>query len=276
MKKSIIWNISSQEKFPLELWKHPKIKIELDSVPLKDATDLLLSEENTNIFYLRVGVEEWRSIREKFFKNYEFHPFLSIVLISTPDDPELIQADVANKSKFLVLENPLHLRELRVILDRIIQAEFYRLSAMEIADGCLANVGFFEGVFQLAHREYEDTQKENRALRSILEYEDKIKKTQDEINRAMNKVNELKNMELIELHNRVQANEKLDALREKELKEVLEEKKATEKALEYSRIEELHLDKIIQAQDRLFAYTEKEIQALLEENKQLKKKLGLS
>lgn len=275
MKKSIIWNISSQEKFPLDLWKHPKIRIEVNSVSCEEAPNLVLSEEEINIFYLRVTYKEWNEVKDRFFKNFEIHPFVSIIIISTPDDPDAIHTELSGRSKFLVLENPLHLRELRVILDRIIQAEFYKQAAMEIGDGCLANVGFFEGVFELAHKEYEETQKENLALQSILQYEDKVKKNQDEINLAMNKVNELKNLELVELHDRIRASEKLDELREKELKNVLEEKKATEKALEYSRIEEIHMDKIIKAQDRLFSYTEKEILALLEENKNLKRKLGI-
>lgn len=276
MKKSIIWNISSQEKFPLDLWKHPKIRIEVNGVSCEDAPNLVLSEDEINIFYLRVTNKEWNEVKDRFFKNFEIHPFVSIILISTPDDPDSIHAELSGRSKFLVLENPLHLRELRVILDRIIQAEFYKQAAMEIGNGCLANVGFFEGVFELAHKEYEETQKVNVALQSILKYEDKVKKNQDEINLAMNKVNELKNLELVELHERIRASEKLDELREKELKDVIEEKKATEKALEYSRIEEIHMDKIIKAQDRLFSYTEKEIMALLEENKSLKSKLNLS
>lgn len=275
MKKSIIWNISNNKKFPLELWKHPKILIEQKNVAYKDSKDLVLSDEEINIFFLQIQYSEWKEINEKLFKNFSIHPFVSIIIVSSPDGSEKIHEEVSGHSKFLILENPLHLRELRVILDRIIQAEFYKDSAMEIGNGCLANVGFFEGVFELAHKEYEDKQNENQALKSILEYETKIRKNQDDINLAMNKVNELKNHELIELHERIQANEKLEALRESELKSVLEEKRATEKALEYSRIEEIHMDKIIKAQDRLFAYTEQEIMALLEENKSLKQKLGM-
>lgn len=276
MKKSVIWNISSKDKFPLEIWKHPKLTIELKHLSLSEATDLVVSDQEINIFYLRVTAKEWKDLREKFLKNFELHPFISIIILSTPDDPEVFNQELVSKSKFLVLENPIHLRELRIILDRIIQVEFYKNAAMEIGNGCLANVGFFEGVFSLAHKEYESKEQETEALLSILEYEEKVKINQDEINLALKKVDELKNLELIELHERIRAGELLDALREKELKSAIEEKKATERALEYSRVEEINQDKIIQAQDRLFSYTEKEILELLEENKKLKKQLGLS
>lgn len=259
--------------FPLELWKHPKLVIELKNVSLQDASNLVLSEDEINIFFIQAKKQEWDSVQSKIIKNYSLHPFISIILIHCPDDSEAVHSQVAGMSKFLVLENPLHLRELRIILDRIIQSEFYKNSAMEIGNGCLANIGFFEGVFELAHKEYETKSKENEALKSILEYEEKVKRVQDEINKAMEKVNELKNLELLELHERIKANERLEELRTRELKNAIEEKIATERALEYSRIEEIHMDKIIKAQDRLFAYTEKEILALLEENKKLKEEL---
>lgn len=273
MKKSTIWNISSREKFPLELWKHPKLSIEVKHTHYLDSPNLVLAENEIHIFYLRITQAEWEEIREPFSKNFDVHPFVSIIILSTPDDPEVLNSEVAGKGKYLVLQNPLHLRELRVILDRIIQAEFYKQAAMEIGNGCLANIGFFEGVFELAQQECQDSRKENNALKSILGYEELVKKNQDEINRAMAKVSELKNLELLELHERIRASEQLDQLREKELKEVIEEKRATEKALEYSRIEEIHMDRIIKAQDRLFAYTEKEILSLLEEVKDLRSKL---
>lgn len=273
MKKSVIWNISSKDKFPLEVWKHPKIKIELKHVDFQEAPNLVVSDQEINIFFLRVNYSEWKVIREKLIKNFELHPFVSIILISSPDNPDAIHTELMNKAKFLVLENPLHLREFRIILDRIIQLEFYKNAAMEIGNGCLANVGFFESVFTLAHKEYESTMDEINALEAILAYEDRVKKTQNEIQAAMQKVEELKNLELIELHERIRAGELLDLLREKELKSVIEEKQATERALEYSRIEEINQDRIIRAQDRLFAYTEKEILELLEENERLKKEL---
>ncbi|HMX33419.1 MAG TPA: hypothetical protein PKC66_14370, partial [Leptospiraceae bacterium] len=73
----------------------------------------------------------------------------------------------------------------------------------------------------------------------------------------------------------IKANEKLDLLREKELKEAIEIQEATEKALQYSRIEEMNMDKILRAHDRIFKYSEQEIKDLIKENIELKKKLGI-
>lgn len=275
LKTSVIWNLSADQSFPIELWKHPKIKIQVNQVPLKDIKQVQVHPNDINIFFLQLTKEDWKAYESLIRTNIESSPFVSLVLITSPDGEKEIFEAVKNTSKFLVLEAPLRLRELRLILDRAIQTEFYKAAALDIGNSCLENVGFFEGVFSLAHQEYEDSKRENEALKSILKYEEQVKKSQAGINVALEKVTDLKNQELIELHERVKAIQQLDDLRERELKQALETQKATEEVLNYSRIEEMNLDKILRAQDRLFAYTEQEIRELIEENRALKKKLGM-
>ncbi|MDF3818818.1 hypothetical protein P3G55_02840 [Leptospira sp. 96542] len=276
MKTSNIWNLSSQHPFPIEIWKHPKIKIQVNQIGLAELERIQISANDIHIFFLQVSGKEWSQVQNYIKKNVETNPFVSIILVHSEDAAVQIQEEVKTNAKYLVLENPIHTRELRIILDRVIQADFYKAAALEIGNSCLANVGFFEGVFSLAHQEYDDSKKENEALRSILKYEEQVKQSQAGINAAMEKVTDLKNQELIELHERIKISQQLDELREKELKQALELQKATEQVLNYSRIEEINLDKILRAQDRLFEYTEQEIKDLIEENMELKKKLGIS
>jgi hypothetical protein len=275
LKTSVIWNISSQIAFPIELWKHPKLELKVTNVPLETIDQVDLTPESIHIFFVNVNKEGWKSISKLIESKYETHPFLSLILIASEDASEEIQEQTKAKSKIVVLENPIHYRELRLILDRAIQAEFYKKAALDIGASCLENVGFFDGVFQLAHQEYEDSKKENEALRGILKYKEMVKKTNIDITSALEKVNELKNQELIELHERMRASETLDELRERELKEARELQQATEKVLSYSRTEEMNMEKIIKAHDRLLDYSEAEIRALLKENKELKAKLGM-
>ncbi|PJZ45311.1 hypothetical protein [Leptospira brenneri] len=275
MKTSYIWNLSEGRAFPVELWKHSKIKIQVNQMDLSEIDRIAITPNDIHILFLQVTLLEWNKIQQTIATSFEGSPFVSLILISSPDGADQIQAAVQSQPKYLVLENPLHVRELRMILDRTIQSESYKAAALDIGNSCLENVGFFEGVFSLAHQEYEESKKENEALRSILQYEELVKRSQAGISTALEKVNDMKNQELIELHERVKASQKLDELREKELKQALELQKATEQVLNYSRIEEMNLDKILRAQDRLFEYTEQEIKELVEENKSLKKKLGL-
>jgi hypothetical protein len=275
LKTSLIWNVSENRPFPLELWKHPKIKIQVNQINISDITKIKFIENEFNLLFLQVSGKDWEKLRPTLKSEFDSHPFLSLIIVHSPDASEAIYEEVRASAKYLVLENPLHTRELRIILDRCIQAEFYKSAVHDIGNSCLENVGFFEGVFSLAHKEYEDSKKENSALKSILDYEEQVKKSQVGINSAMEKVTDLKNQELIELHERVKAGQQLDELREIELKQAIELQKATEQVLNYSRIEEMNMEKILKAHNRLFDYTEQEIKDLIAENESLKKRLGI-
>ncbi len=276
LKTSVIWNISNQRPFPIELWKHPKLELKVTNVPLEAVGDIEITPDAIHILFVHVSLAEWNSISKKIETNFDTHPFISLILVASEDGSEVILEQTKTTTKTVVLENPLHNRELRLIFDRAIQAEFYKKAALDIGASCLENVGFFDGVFQLAHQEYEDSKNENEALRSILKYKEMVKKTNIDITTALEKVNALKNQELIELHERVRASETLDELRERELKEARELQKATEQVLSYSRTEEMNMEKLIKAHDKLLDYSESEIRALLKENKELKARLGIS
>ncbi|PJZ68040.1 hypothetical protein CH373_18235 [Leptospira perolatii] len=274
MKTANIWHITSGAEFPIHIWKHPRINLELRKVHLEDYKAIELDAQEIHIFYLNIRLKEWNGIKDDFLKRFELHPFLSVILIVSPEAEEIFPK-LSAKGKTEVLENPVQPRTLRLILDRIIQTEFFKNVANEIGNSCLANVGFFEGVFELANKEYKDSSKANAALHSILEFESKIKKNNEEINKALERVNELKNQELLALHERLKVSEIIDNLKTQELKQALELRRATEKALEYSSIEEIEMNKILDAHTKLFAYTEKEIRELVKENKRLRKELGL-
>lgn len=274
MKKSIIWNISDGIEFPLDLWKHPKLAILINNVPLKDYASITLSPEEINILFVNVSKEKWEAIGYDFLKLYANKSEVTLTLIA-PSGNENLSLNHIVRGNYEILESPIRKKEVRLIIDRTIQAEFYKSSAIEIGAGCLANIGFFEGLFELAHTEYKNSQEIISAFEKMLEYEAKIKLSNEEVNEAMKKVNEMRDAEMLELVETIKANEKLDALREKELKDAIEIQEATEKALQFSRIEEMNMDKIIKAQNRIFEYTDKEIKELVQENIELKKKLGI-
>ncbi|TGK00265.1 hypothetical protein EHQ53_09825 [Leptospira langatensis] len=274
MKTANIWHITSGAEFPVHIWKHPRINIELRKVQLKDYKSIELDPQDINVFYINTHLKEWSEIKDDFLKRFELHPFVALTIIASPDAEEIYNK-LSPKGKTEVLENPVQARTLRIILDRVIQTEFFKMVANEIGNSCLANVGFFEGVFQLANKEYKDAQKANAALHAILEFEAKIKKNNEDINKAIDRVNELKNQELLTLHERLKVSEIIDNLKTMELKHALELRKATERALEYSSIEEIEMKNILEAQTKLFEYTEQEIKELVEENRRLRKELGL-
>ena len=273
MVKSIIWNISNGEQFPLELWKHHNFSIQIYNISIDRIQSIKLEEESLNIIFLQIDEAGWNKIQGDFIRDFETNPYSNLVLVSSTDG-KLLQPN--RQGNFLILEPPLRQRELKWIIEKTLLSEISKRSSIEIGQGCLQNIGFFEGLFELAKKENIDKAETIMAMEKVLEFEREMKKNQIRMNKALDHVNEMRNSEMMELHQRIKATEKLDELRENELREALKIKEATEKALEYSRIEEVHQDKIIKAQEKLFEYTDKEIRELLEENKELKKRLGIS
>jgi len=269
----MLWNVSRGQGFPIELWKHPKIRIQVNQLEPEAVPKLQLDPEAIHILFCQWRKADWDTFHKSLL-SLAIHPFLSLALLLPLETLSVDEKELP--PKLVLLDTPLRQKEVRLILDRAIQAEFYKRAAVEIGNSCLENVGFFEGVFRLAETEVQESKKENEALRAILDYQGKVKKSQADINQALEKVNELKNQEIIELHERVKASEQLDSLRERELKEARELQKATEQVLSYSRIEEMNMEKLIHAHNKLLDYSESEIRALTKENEELKKKLGLS
>ncbi len=150
-KIAIIWHITSGKEFPIEIWNHPRVNIELSKVALDGLGAIDLLKADIHIFFLSVNLEEWNQVRESIRK-FELHPYASLIIIYS-DEAEKIKGVVPENGKIEVLEHPVHPRNLRLILDRTVQSEFYKLAANEIGNSCLTNIGFLEGVFELAQKE---------------------------------------------------------------------------------------------------------------------------
>lgn len=271
MTKTIIWHVTSGKEFPLQLWKNPKVTIELNNISLAEWESMNFHRDEINIVFLHLTRSEWTNYREKMIKGLETHPQVQALFVCPTE--EGFSED--SNGSYLVIEHPVHKLELKWLIDKSIQAEMYKRISLEVSTSCLSNIGFFEGLFELARKENQDRSEAVHAFEKILQYEQEIKKSQDNLNHAIEKVNQLRDRELLELHERIKATEQLEDFRREELKSILEIKEATEKVLEFSMIEERGMDKIIRAQDKLFQYTESEIRALLEENIELKKRLGI-
>jgi hypothetical protein len=273
MIKSIIWNVSKGKKFPLDVWKHNNFSLHIENVDLEKATSLDLRKDSFNIVFLQIDSKSWKSIKKSFTAEYETNPLVNLILVLPEDE---LGPNEKEKGSYLILEQPLHERELRWVIEKSLLSEIYKQSSIEISQNCLANFSFFEGLFELAKQENKTKDETIKAMEKILEFEKELKINQDKMGKAMDHVNDMRNMEMMQLHERIKANEILDEFRENELKEAIALKEATEKALQFSREEEITQDKIIKAQEKIFEYTDREYRELLEENKELKKRLGIT
>lgn len=270
MTATVIWNISQNKNFPVEIWKHPKFALELKKLSINEIESINFEKDSINILFFDISVAEYQAKKNFLIKMMESITEITVMIFTGFEFNESDFGKYSNNTLYIQTVRP---NELKHILDKTIQAEFYKKSAQDIGQACLSNVGFYEGLFELANKENRDNKDTLKAFELILDYEKTNKANRDEINRAMNKVEELKDSEMILLVDTLKATEKLNILREVELKEAIAIKDATEKALQFSRIEEINMQKIIKAQDKIFEYTDKEIRELIQENKDLKQKL---
>ncbi len=273
MNNTLIWNISSEgTEFPMDFRKNPKLSIQINHVKMEDMFHLQFPTDAINIVYLKIREKEWLEVNSKFSKIFTTHPHIQLVLVQVEDSPSIEGKQDGN---LLILENPPHKNEIKMIIEKTIQTELYKRASIEIGESCIANFGFYEGLFDLAREENKQKQDTVKAFEKMMEYETKIKRSQNELLGAVERVNQLREKELLELHERIKATEVVEELKSKELKIALEESAAKDAVLQFSRIEEINMDKIIKAHNKLFEYSDQEIKDLIQENIDLKKKLGI-
>ncbi len=273
MVNSNIWHISSGKEFPLELWKHPSFSIQVKNLDLSNISSIKLQANELNILFLNVSQKEWEDHRSKILREFDTNPNVSLLLVQ-PTEPVELQDEP--KGTFLILSHPPRKKEIKFLIDKSLQAELYKRATHEITQNCLENMNYVEGIFDMSRKENVDKQNTIIAMEKMLEYHARVKNYQEQMNRAIDDVNVLRNEEILTLHERIKATEMLDELKTKELMDAQKLREATEAALQFSRIEEITQDKIINAQNKLFEYTDKEIRNLVMENKELKKRLGLA
>ena len=71
MKTSLIWNVSENRPFPLELWKHPKIKIQVNQINIADIDKIKLSSNEFNFLFLQVSGAEWEKLKPTLKKEFD-------------------------------------------------------------------------------------------------------------------------------------------------------------------------------------------------------------
>jgi hypothetical protein len=273
MVNSNIWHISSGKEFPLELWKHPSFSIQVKNIELSNISNIKLQANELNILFLNVSQKEWEDHRSKILREFDTNPNVSLLLVQPT---ELVELQDEPRGTFLILSHPPRKKEIKFLIDKSLQAELYKRATHEITQNCLENMNYVEGIFDMSRKENVDKQNTIIAMEKMLEYHAKVKNYQEQMNKAIDEVNVLRNEEILTLHERIKATEMLDELKTKELMDAQKLREATEAALQFSRIEEITQDKIINAQNKLFEYTDKEIRNLVLENKELKKRLGLA
>jgi hypothetical protein len=164
---------------------------------------------------------------------------------------------------------------LQMFLSTLLQMERYRLIIQDFATQLRVHREFFDSFSNLLQKEMLQLKGESEAYQRLLEFEQRYRIFEEQVNRAINEVVRLKEDEMLRVQNAYSALEKLQDFRDSELQQARDSLKAAEIALDLSREENLERDRIIEALQRLNIYTDSEVVELYKENQELRKKLGM-
>lgn len=201
-------------------------------------------------------------------------PYYRVVLVP---EAEYHRADqlLRVRKRLYLLDDGIKSGVLQMFLTVLLQLERYRSIIQDFSTQVRAHREFFDSFSNLIQKEMSEVKGESIAFQRLLEFEQRYRVFEEEVNRAINEAFRLKEHEMLHMQDALTAMEKLQVFRDSELQQARDTLRAAEIALNLSREENLERDKIIEALQRLNIYTDSEVVELYRENQELRKKLGM-
>ena len=267
MQVSKIFHISEGREFPLIFNSSgPFRRAELPGIrPAKDVF---------HAFLLQCEAGHTEQIQESLKANRHLDDYPKIIVLPN-EDYRAHQQEISLIPRALVLDDEIRPHYLRIVLEQVLQQEYYRQLVYRLSHETRQRAGAFENLLELARSELQSSKEENQAYKSLVEYEADVRRFDQNVQNGIEEAHALKGQELVTLKTQLEAMEKLSDFRDQELKRAHAALNATEKVLDMSRKENIERDRIIAALDHLRIFTDKELHELVEENAELRKKLGL-
>ncbi|MCS7204083.1 MAG: hypothetical protein NZ853_00125 [Leptospiraceae bacterium] len=273
-----IWHFSKNLRFPLKIkvdnLSEKNVRVQIIEEDLSKIKSIDFNEDEVNILVFQSYDDDLTEVLEIINKNPIIIPYIKVVIL--PESLlEEFHSKLEVKKRTYVLDDQTKSTTLKVLLEFLVKSERYRKIIQEFSTQVRKYRDFLEGYIQLIRTELLDAKNESRAYQHLLEFEQKYRVFEEQINKALEEAFQLKEKEMIELHSTIKALERLGEFRDRELMETRKSLEATEIALEISRQENIEREKIIEALQRLNIITDAEIIELYKENQELRKKLGL-
>ena len=274
MQKATIYHVSDGRAFPLEFRDKGPVHLALQECP-PDSLDSIRPNPD-QLALIRIQGEEGQldDIVARVRTARHLNDLPKVLLLAEEDYAEAIKK-VALLPRTVLLDDSIRPFHLQLILELIVQQEYYRQVVYQLSHDSRQRGEVFENLMELGRRELKRSREESDAYRALVEYETEIRKSEKGISGAVDVVGRLKEQELLSLKTQLQATERLSQFRDNELREAREQIHAQEEVLNMSRRENIERDKIINALDRLRIYTDKELMDLFHENNELRRRLGM-
>lgn len=274
MYRTSIWHVAENRTFPLEV--HPKGNFQFTVHEIQAAALADLSPEpgSYHMFLIEAVPGSGSSIKSTLVKARQLNDFPKLVIVPSTEYQGLA-ADFQLVPRAYLLDDSIRTRNLLLILELLLQQEYYRQVVYGLSGDMRKSTDIFENMISLSRQELTDSRAETDAYRSLLEYEQSRRKFGQALEGALEEVSGLRDSELLGLKQQLAATERLSEFRDRELREAHDTIQAAEAALEFSRTEQARREDILVAMDRLRSYTETELLDLFQENQDLRRRLGM-
>ena len=269
-----IWHISSGRQFPFDFQSVGRFNVQLAEVAPDQMSSIQPEPDFIHLFCIQGETGQADYIRDLLEKATDLIPYLRVLIVPEDEYQEHFTG-LRGNVRIVLIDDSIRSDNLRLMLETLINNEYYRAIIQTFARDLRAQSRAFDGFRDLASKELAQSKEESAAFERLLDYESSYRDFEGRVEKAMQEALALKDREVVELTSKMQAMERLSDFRDKELKDARETLDAAQRALDLSRTENMEREKIIDALQRLNIYTDQEVVELFKENEELRKKLGM-
>jgi len=273
MASFTIWHISKNRNFPLNL-SDEFSGLVVRECNFEEAKTLQPDDSGIHLFFFQVEAADLDTQCRILDELPTLLPFFRVVLVPEADYRRADQLLRVRKRLYL-LDDGIKSGVLQMFLSTLLQMERYRHIIQDFSTQLRAHREFFDSFSNLIQKEMSQMKGESVAYQHLLEFEQRYRVFEEQVNSAINEAFRLKEHEMLRVQDAFMAMEKLQDFRDSELQLARDTLRAAEIALNLSREENLERDKIIEALQHLNIYTDSEVVELYRENQDLRKKLGM-
>ena len=275
MYTTSIWHVAEDRTFPLEVHSKGNFQFTVHEIRPTDLANLQPEKGTYHVFLIEGAPGTAGALKNTLAKARHLNDFPKLVVVPSKEYQDLA-ADFQLVPRAYLLDDSIRTRNLLLILELLLQQEYYRQVVYGLSGDMRKSTDIFENMIALARKELTDARAETDAYRSLMDYEEARRQFGLALDGALQEVNSLRDRELLGLKEQLAATERLSEFRDRELRQARDTIDAAEAALEFSRTEQMRRENILLAMDRLRSYTETELLELFQENQELRKRLGMA
>ena len=292
MKQVIIWYLTDNESGNEFAAAIKDLGLNTHIVLDDDFSNENISSDEINIFIVDFKQKNLSDIMSILRSDKRIHNYLKFVMLYKKQMRKAVNMSL-NLLHVEFISRSINKKEFVLLLEKSVIVEQYREIMKYISKESEERIETFENLIDINRKDVFDSDSEKATFTKILEYEKNLMEEQERINKTMKMLTLLRQKEIFDVKNRVEAEEMVETLRRKELveshgviraqeslinytsKELNDANRvlnATERVQEMSRVEAIRLHDDLKTEKEKNQKLKKEIQQLKQKVKALKKR----